>query len=216
MKVLALSDRVDPFLDTDDGLNRAREADVMLSCGDLPFDYLERLVTLLNIPFFFILGNHDRPMIHESGVVTEEPGGGINLHGRVHAVSTRRGDLLLVAGLQGTHPCGGPGSGTSELTMLRRVLRMLPRLLWNRLRYGRALDVLLSHAPPAGIHEGSDPCHRGFRVIRWAIEWLHPHLALHGHTHPTYGIDVSPATVGPTRVLNIYGSTLLKVPDAGS
>jgi len=214
MKVLAVSDRVDEYLQTEVGIEEARDVDLIVGCGDLPFDYLEWLVTLLNVPMVFVLGNHDRPMLRRSGKVSAKPEGGIDLDGRVRIVRNERGDLLIVAGLQGTHMCEGPGSGTSEFAMLRKVFGMLPRLLWNRLKYGRSMDLLVSHAPAAGIHEGEDPCHRGFRVLRWAIRLFRPTVALHGHVHPTYGIDVRPTCLGRTRILNIFGSERLEVQDA--
>jgi len=216
MKVLALSDRVDEFLDTDSGVDSVRDVDLMISCGDLPFEYLERLVTVLNVPFLFVLGNHDRPILRASGDTSSAPEGGVNVHGRHRALSAPDGGLLLVVGFGGTKQCEGPGSGTSEMAILGSVFRMLPRLLWYRLRYGRAIDVLMTHAPPAGVHEGNDPCHRGFRVLRWIILWFRPTLALHGHVHPTYGVDVRPARLGPTRILNVYGSIRLEVKNARS
>ncbi|HVH54112.1 MAG TPA: metallophosphoesterase, partial [Actinomycetota bacterium] len=33
--------------------------DLVLSAGDLPFDYLEYLVTVLNVPLLYVPGNHD-------------------------------------------------------------------------------------------------------------------------------------------------------------
>ncbi len=196
---------------TDEGLNRMRDVELVLSCGDLPYDYLEYLTTLLDVPFLFVLGNHDGPMLRESGAVTAEPEGGTNLHGKVRAVRVRSGDVVLVGGLAGTLWCGVEDPHVTESRMLARALRMVPRLLWNWVRYGRALDVLITHAPPAGIHEGDDPCHRGFRTHRWLIRWFRPRLALHGHIHPSYGVDVKPDRLGSTRVLNVYGSTVLEV-----
>ena len=214
MKILAVSDRVDPYLETGVGTESARDADLIVSCGDLPFEYLERLVTLLNVPMLFVLGNHDRPLLRHTGRISAKPEGGTDLDGRVKVVRCNRGDVLIAAGLQGTHMCEGPGSGITELGMARRLIGMLPRLLWNRIRYGRSMDLLVSHAPPAGIHEGQDPCHRGFRVLRWAIRLFRPAVAVHGHVHPTYGVDVRPARLGTTRVLSIFGSQRLEVDDA--
>jgi len=206
-----LSDRVDEYLLTDDGLESVRSAEAILSCGDLPYDYLEHLVTLLNVPLLFVLGNHDGEMLRASGATSTEPEGGTNLHGRVVAMRNGEGLPLLVAGLEGARRCGRESRASTDPTLFRHVLRMLPRLLWNGIRYGRAFDILITHAPPAGIHEGKDLCHRGFRVHRWLIQRFRPVLALHGHIHPSYGIDIRPARLGPTRVLNVYGSVLMEV-----
>ena len=37
----------------------AMKPDLVLSCGDLPFDYLEYLVSRLDVPVFYVPGNHD-------------------------------------------------------------------------------------------------------------------------------------------------------------
>jgi len=214
MKILALSDRVNEYLLTEAGLDGLRDIELILSCGDLPYDYLEHLVTLVNAPLLYVLGNHDRPMLRESGTIIAEPEGGTNLHGKVRAVHVRSGDVVLVGGFEGTHRCGGESHRTTESQVFARALRMIPRLLWNRFRHGRALDILITHAPPAGIHEGTDPCHRGFRTHRRLIRWFQPAMALHGHIHPSYGVDVRPGRLGPTQVLNIYGSTVLEVDGA--
>lgn len=216
MKILVLSDRVDDYLMTSGGLRGLKGVEAIVSCGDLPFDYLEYLVTMLNVPLFYVFGNHDAPMLRESGVVTPEPEGGTNLHGRIRRVRGRSGRDLWIAGLEGSRRCGGKGHELTELQMLARGLRMAPRLLWNRVRHGRALDVLITHAPPAGVHEGADPCHRGYRTHRWLIRWFRPALALHGHIHPSYGVDVRPRWLGSTRVLNVFGSVVLEANRARS
>ncbi len=215
MKILALSDRVDRALWSESGIERVPDVGLILACGDLPYDYLEYVVTLIGAPFFYVLGNHDRPMLRASGAITAEPEGGINIGGKVRAVRVDH-QALVIAGLQGTRRCSLENGGVNELAMLGRAARMVPRLLWNRLRYGRYLDVLISHAPPARIHEGEDPCHRGFRTLRWMIRWFRPRLALHGHIHPSYGVDVRPTALGPTRILNIYGAIVLEVDHARS
>jgi len=215
MKVLAVSDWPHEFLLTDSGLAGLRDVELILACGDLPFDFLESLLTLANVPLFYVLGNHDSPMLRASGATSVEPDGGVNLYGRVRRFRGRSGSELLVGGLEGSKRCSGKGHELTEFEMFRRALRMVPRLLWNRLRRGRALDVLITHSPPAGIHEGDDPCHRGFRAHRWLVRWFRPTLMLHGHVHPSYGVDVRPVFLGPTEIRNIYGSTILEVDHAG-
>jgi hypothetical protein len=43
--------------------------------------------------------------------------------------------------------------------MMGRILALAPRLWWNKLRHGRYLDILLTHAPPRGIHDRPDKTH---------------------------------------------------------
>jgi hypothetical protein len=55
--VLAVSDEVDEALCAD--LGPVRSAEVVVACGDLPFDYLGYLMNGLDVPLVFVPGNHD-------------------------------------------------------------------------------------------------------------------------------------------------------------
>src|SRR5215471_15859877 len=56
-RVLAVADEVADAL-YGDTLDRLKP-DLILSCGDLPFEYLENLVTRAGVPLLYVLGNHD-------------------------------------------------------------------------------------------------------------------------------------------------------------
>jgi Icc-related predicted phosphoesterase len=49
--------------------------------------------------------------------------------------------------------------------MAQKVWRLTPALLMNRVSCGRYLDILITHAPPFGIHDGTDRAHRGFEAL---------------------------------------------------
>ena len=55
--VLAVSDEVDERLCAD--LSPVRAAELIVACGDLPFDYLGYLMNGLDVPLVFVPGNHD-------------------------------------------------------------------------------------------------------------------------------------------------------------
>ena len=57
VRVLAVSDVVDEGLWADIG--PVRGADLILGCGDLPFEYLGYLMNALDVPLVFVPGNHD-------------------------------------------------------------------------------------------------------------------------------------------------------------
>ena len=57
IRVLAVSDEIAPAVNRFEV--RELEPDLIVSCGDLPFDYLEYLVSTLNVPMVFVPGNHD-------------------------------------------------------------------------------------------------------------------------------------------------------------
>jgi Icc-related predicted phosphoesterase len=84
------------------------------------------------------------------------------------------------------------------------IARMTPRLLWNRFRRGRALDVLITHSPPRDVNDRPDPAHRGFKAIRTFLRWFKPAYQLHGHVH-LYDRSVPfCAHYEETSVVNVY------------
>jgi Icc-related predicted phosphoesterase len=85
--------------------------------------------------------------------------------------------------------------------------------MWNKIRYGRYLDIFVTHAPPWGIHDDNDPAHQGVKAFNWLIETFQPTLHIHGHIH-VYRPGVTTETkVGRTLVLNTYGYRKLTLPD---
>ncbi len=198
MKLLAMSDMEDGRVYSEHLLENYGQADVVLGCGDLPYGYLEFVVSVLNRPVLYVHGNHDpMPQHTASGGVKFGPEGCDPLDDRIRKVN----DALFV-GLGGSIQYSGrSGYQFTENQMRWRVARLLPGLLANRLRYGRYVDVLVTHSPPFGIHDGSDPAHTGFRVFRWLIAAVQPRLVLHGHLH-----DARQQTtrIGKTQVMGVF------------
>ena len=52
MKILAVSDRIDPRVYSDFCQERFKDVECVISCGDLPEHYLDFIVTNLNVPLF--------------------------------------------------------------------------------------------------------------------------------------------------------------------
>ena len=94
--------------------------------------------------------------------------------------------------------------------MSRRALRLELALRLKRVRRGRKLDILVTHAPPFGAAEAKDSAHVGFVAFLRLIRNLHPAVALHGHIHP-YGRVVPERLVGPTRVVNVVPWRVIEV-----
>ena len=89
---------------------------------------------------------------------------------------------------------------------------MLPRLLLNRLQYGRALDILISHSPPFGIHDDSDPAHQGLKALNWLIRIAKPRYHFHGHTHVyKRNLENVEANFGITKIINVYPYKTIEV-----
>jgi predicted phosphodiesterase len=220
IRVLAVSDEVDEALAADP--SAARTAELILACGDLPFDYLDTLMNALDVPLVFVPGNHDRDVsgfrAARNGLTLRAglpatppwPDGAVCADGRVVDVAG-----LRIAGLGG---CRRYGSGPNQYTdrqQARRSLRLRGAARWRRLRDGRGVDVLLTHAPPRGVGDGDDPVHRGFTALPGLVRALTPAVLLHGHVHP-YGTRVRPVLLGDTTVYNVTGWHLLNIPPGPS
>ena len=171
----------------------------------MPFDYLEYLVSRTDVPVFFVPGNHDPDLKPPDATWTPQraeqpipgPQGCTNIDGRV--VEWRG---VRVAGLGGSIRYKEGPNQYSQGQMRQRALRLEFRLRLNRVRSGRKLDVLVTHAPPSGFVEGQDPAHVGFVAFLRLIRQFRPPLAVHGHVHP-YGHVIPEKHLGPTRVVDV-------------
>lgn len=198
MKILAVSDHVDDAVYNRRIVDRFEDVDIVVSCGDLPYSYLEFIATLLNVPCFYVHGNHDQPEYRASGTTLTEPGGWIDLDGR-----TVEEKEVLLGGLEGSIRYKPDGRYQySEPAMAWKIVRMTPSLLVNRLWRGRYLDVLIAHSPPRGIHDGEDVAHRGFRSFLAFMDRFKPRYLLHGHKH-VYGTEPKRTCYKETEVINV-------------
>jgi Icc-related predicted phosphoesterase len=126
--------------------------------------------------------------------------GGIDIHGRV---VNHKG--VLIAGLEGSMRYrANTAYMYTEGEMVWNVMNLIPQLLWNRWRYGRAVDILVTHSPPFEIHDGKDVAHTGFKIFLNLMKWFQPKYLLHGHMH-VYRNDVPKVTdFYQTKVINVY------------
>ncbi|CUS02614.2 conserved protein of unknown function [Candidatus Promineifilum breve] len=208
MRILAVSDRVIDKLYSGQARQFFPDIDLLIGCGDLPFYYLDFLTSAIDAPLVYVRGNHDGGPQH--GVDGQEwrgVRGGVNIHGRLVA---RRG--LILAGLQGSMRYKPHADYMyTEAEMRRVVAQMVPRLLWNRQRLGRALDVLVTHSPPYGIHDRPDLPHTGFKVFLSFLRLFRPRYHLHGHVHVYRQDEVVRTRYEETEVINVYPYKLLTI-----
>jgi 3',5'-cyclic AMP phosphodiesterase CpdA len=233
-RILAIADEVaDPLYGPS---LKSLAPDVVLSCGDLPFEYLEYIVTVLSVPLLYVPGNHDpdlkrhpaeehaehrhdlligtgtppdRALVQAYGA-PPGPEGCVNVDGRIAEAAG-----LLVAGLGGSvNYAPGPNRYT-QAEMRRRALRLQARARLRRPFGGRGLDVVITHSPPLGVgDEPDDPAHRGFAAFHPLVRKLRPRLFLHGHVHPhgrarpDHRLNgTSVVNVVPYKVLELEGTT---------
>ena len=104
----------------------------------------------------------------------------------------------------------------TQREMSLRAARLMARLLLHRLSKGRWLDILITHAPPLGIHDGKDRCHTGFRAFLWFMERCRPRYLLHGHTHRYDRRQSGVTHYHETIVTNVHPFHVLEIPDIGA
>ena len=209
MRVLAISDKVEPILYSAGICQRVGDVDLILSCGDLPFYYIEYVVSMVNKPCYYVYGNHGREIEYQGGDWRKKtaPMGATNLHRR----TVREGTLLL-AGLEGSIRYNDAARFQyTDNEMMRYVMGMAPQLMRNRIRYGRYLDVLVAHSPPIGIHDQPDRAHRGFRSFLTFMRWYKPRYLLHGHIHLYRQNAVTRTQCEQTEVINVYPFQMLNL-----
>lgn len=203
MKILAVSDQVVERLHTLTARDHFRDVGLILGCGDLPYEYLEFLVSMLNVPLLYVPGNHDPAHAERSAARAE---GGLNLDGRVLSVGG-----LTLAGLGGSPRYREGVNQYSQAEMAGRVGALLFRILWLRLRTGRRLDVLITHTPPFGVHDEDTAAHQGFRAFGSLLRLARPRLHLHGHTYYLRNLTPSESVVGDTRVINVFPYKVIEI-----
>ncbi len=200
MKILFVSDTVMPQMESAVNLRRHYgDIELIVSCGDLPSVYLEFITSVLNVPLFYVRGNHDEGY-------TERPPGGEDLHGRLVQY---RG--LSFFGLEGSIRYNNSPLQYSESDMLRLVVSAGPRLYYQRMRHKRPLDVLVTHSPPRGIHDAEDKPHWGFKALLRFIEWYQPRFMVHGHVHTWDRRTVTRTDYLKTTIININPVTVLNI-----
>jgi Icc-related predicted phosphoesterase len=200
MKILSISDKIVQFIYSPQVRVRFPYVDLILGCGDLPYHYLEYVLNALDKPLFFVRGNHDQVVENGTAGKHSGPRGGVDLHRAVYYH-----DGLILAGVEGSLRYREGEFQSSQAQMWWYVLRMAPRLIWNRLFYGRYLDIFVTHAPPAGVHDQDDLPHQGIFAFLWLIKTFQPAYHFHGHVH-VYKPGVPIKTrIGRTWVINTYG-----------
>ena len=191
VRVLAVADEEVPSVQS-----RVRDVrvDLVLAAGDLPWDYLESLVSLLGAPAAYVPGNHDPRTGHGVGPRGLVDVDGHVQHGRRPADRRPRRVRPLQRRPAPVHPEG--------------VRQSCPRAA--REARDAEVDVLLTHAPPLGLGDESDPPHVGISALHGVLETLRPSWHLHGHIHP-YGMHKPDRQLGSTTIRNVIPWQLIDI-----
>ncbi len=207
MKILAVSDRVLDHLYSSTVKSRYPDVDLIIGCGDLPYYYLEFLISALDAPLVYVLGNHDQgPQYTSDGRVLTTVHGGANIHGQLIQVKG-----LLLAGLGGSMRYRPYASLMyTENEMRNEFARLVIKLTWAKLRHGRAVDIFVTHSPPYGIHDRPDLAHTGFKIFCNIMRWFKPRYLVHGHIHIYNQNNSRKTQFEETTVINVYPYYSLK------
>lgn len=206
MKILAVSDEVVERLYSLCTNGHFSDIELIVGCGDLPYPYLENLLTFLNVPLMYVPGNHDPNYTTDNTLAYVEGGSNLDL-------KLKRYKKFLIGGFGGSilyRP-----NGTNQYTQSEayfRAFRMFPGLILNRMNYGRALDILITHSPPFAIHDEDSQAHQGLKAINWLLRVAQPRYHFHGHTHfQRRNISPSETHHGITRIVNIFPYKIIDV-----
>lgn len=196
MRILTIADEESRSLWDYYDKSKLEGIDLILSCGDLKEEYLSFLVTMANVDLLYVHGNHDR------GYETSPPEGCFCVD-----------DDLVV--WQGIRILGLGGSmrykpGTLQYTE-KEMQRRIRRLSW-KLFLHKGFDILLTHAPAAGINDLEDLPHKGFECFNGLIEKYKPTYFIHGHVHQSYGSFTRLRLVGNTTVVNAFEKYIIEYP----
>lgn len=170
--------------------------DLIISCGDLKPEYLSFLATLVSVPLLYVHGNHD------DKYGKRPPEGCICIEDRIYNFNGIR-----ILGLGGSYRYKDGVNQYTELQMARRIAK-----LKLKLTISRGFDILVTHSPAYGFHDGEDQCHRGFDSFNRLINTYHPKYFVHGHVHMNYGRQFPRVDeIGDTQVINAFEKYILEV-----
>ncbi len=195
MKILVLADQPSKWLWDfyEDG--KLAGIDLILSCGDLPAEYLSFLVTFANCPLLYVNGNHDH-------YDRKPPEGCICIEDQIYEYEGLR--ILGLGGCMRYIP--GHGNQYTEKEMRKRVMKLiLP--LWRK----KGFDILLTHAPAKGLGDMEDWPHRGFEVFLDLMKNFKPKYFFHGHVHAEYGQMEREREYLETKVINAYEKYIIEI-----
>ena len=198
MKILTVSDEECPAFWDYYVPGRLSEYDLIISCGDLKAKYLSFLVTMAKCPVLYVHGNHD------TSYDRTPPEGCDCIDG--HIVTYNGVRILGLGGCRKYHP--GPFQYTE-----RQMRRRIARLRWTIRRAG-GVDIVVTHAPAAGLGDGDDPAHWGFAALREFLDKYRPKYMFHGHVHMRYGMDkVRQQSYNGTTIVNATERYVVEVPE---
>ena len=199
MKILVLADCESKSLYEYFKPEKLEGVELILACGDLKPSYLDFFASMCRAPVMFVMGNHDKPYDAEAY------GGCVCIEDQIQVFRGIR--ILGLGGSMRYHP-----EAVNQYTE-KEIRRRIRRLRW-KLKWNKGFDILVSHAPAAGVNDLEDLPHRGFACFGELIEQYRPKLFVHGHVHANYGTGFKRVDqMGETMVVNAYDNYIIEFPE---
>lgn len=218
MKILCVADQRSPLVYSTGIKERFKDVDIVLGAGDLPMDYYGYIVSSLNKRLFFVFGNHNlkhynrisgknAPLAFDPDSLQQHSFGSTYISGKV--IRDKKSGLII-AGMGGSIDYNHGVNQYTDSQMYSKLIRMIPRLLLNKVLYGRYLDIFLTHSPPRGMNDRQDPCHKGFKSFLWFLDKFKPQFMLHGHIHLYDRNEPREIKYKETRIINVFDYYVLE------
>lgn len=196
MKILCISDEESKAYWDFFQKEQFADIDLIISCGDLKAEYLSYLATMTSLPILYVHGNHDERYKHNS------PDGCICIEDDIYIH-----EGIRILGLGGSYRYKDGAHQYTEKEMKRRIRKLFLKLFCKK-----GFDILVTHAPAAGINDGEDLSHRGFSCFRTLMEKYQPKYFIHGHVHLNYGRKYPREdTYGNTKVINAFNHHIIEI-----
>ncbi len=202
IRILAVSDQLDPALVNERNRSQLGKLDVIVGCGDLDCDHLSFLADAFNAPLLYVHGNHDTdrrwqsarntcPAVTPTAEIQKEAG-------------------ISIAGLSWPGH-RDPGAVRSESAAWGQAVSLVMH------RIGHSEPILIfSHVPPRDLGDvATDAYHRGFSGYKWLLNRTSPPLWLHGHT-PLAATGTWHIRHQRTTLVNVTGAVVIEICPPGS
>jgi len=203
MKILAISDEEIGYLAQNirNGEKRFENIDIMLSCGDLPENYVRTIAESVSRPYLYILGNHD-PEKKQLKRVNKK---------KYIGFKYKRYCKTLFLGFSGSEKYNETGVNQfDQITTLVQVIGLIFYYFFTlKFLFYKRMIVISHNTPNFNIKDEKN--HRGFWAYNLIIFILRPDLWIHGHIHLKSSYEDKMYKIGKTKIVNIYGYKIIEI-----
>ncbi len=221
-KLLCISDQINPLIYSKNLKEKYGDIDLVISAGDLPMEYLDFIQSSLERPVLFVFGGHSlKALTHYHPEMSDKKTDASTKFKKNNKFKSEKADYigfkarkigeLLIAGISGTKKQKDGKNEFSETQMRKKLFMLSFRLILNKLKYGRCLDILVSHTPPVINDETPDFEKKGYKCFALFLKIFKPKYMLHGSIHLHTDSKSRFFDFNKTRIINVYDKYILEV-----